>query len=321
MPMKHTAHRSESREICIIDNQGGAKISEEESEKYGCDAGKEVKGRKRHLTLKLGLRPFRLLFQYLEIETKKAFSYIGNTLTTAIQFLFIILINISLFRALNTQAVFGPTYQMDQILSYVAGYWIIRDFITVWIDFELANLVSSGSLLPYLCRPVHLQTQFLLIHLGQRPQKLILSLLLYLSVFLIYSLKTELTALGFVCLLLSMINAYFIAASFSFLFGQLAFVFDNARTLAYPKMLLVSLLGGGFFPITIFPETIQRLLRGLPFYYIYSVPLRTLSGAYGNFDERWLGDMLIGLAYGFVLLILGRAAFRYVKNKLILVGG
>ena len=263
---------------------------------------------------------FKIFWAYTKIEVQKSFTYLGNTVSTIVQFLFIILIQISLFQALPTEIIFGNTYSKSEILTYVAGYWIVRELITVWIDYDMARMIHSGKLIGRMCRPVSLDVQFIAIHLGQKLQKLVISIVLFILCPHLFGLEVSFAPSSILLLIIVCLMSFYVAACFSYLFAQLAFLSENASKLAYPKMLAISLLGGGFFPITIFPDWAQSILKWLPFYYIYSLPLNTISGKQ-SFDFALLNQCVICILWGLVLHSLARRVHSVVQNKIIVLGG
>ena len=121
------------------------------------------------------MQALRVVWHFSLVELKRYLTYIGNSLLLSIHFAFMIFITVWVFRSINTDALFHNAFGRTQILVYVTGFWIIREFISIWTDFEIAELVRNGNILFLLNKPYSLQLQFLARQVGQKLNKLLQS--------------------------------------------------------------------------------------------------------------------------------------------------
>lgn len=86
----------------------------------------------------------------------------------------------------------------------------------------------------------------------------------------------------------------------------IAFWADQIWSLSAIIRFITSLLGGSLIPLTLFPDTIQPLLRFLPFSYFVHFPLQCFFGNVPLLE--WLQGLFIMLCWGMVFVTI----FRFV---------
>jgi ABC-2 type transport system permease protein len=74
-------------------------------------------------------------------------------------------------------------------------------------------------------------------------------------------------------------------------------------------VVITDFLSGGFFPLDIFPLTVQRILYALPFPYLLFFPLQVYLGKISG-AMMW-GGLLIAMAWVLVLMV----ALNFVWNR------
>jgi len=185
------------------------------------------------------------------------------------------------------QAIFeaqGITSLKGMSFSYMIFYSLITPLISRLIGNEgfgdIASDIYHGSLNKYLLYPL----SFLNYAYFAKSIKMLFG---YLQVFIIlvlylffFSIPKEInfSAFNFILFVFNI----FLAFNFFFLIGacieMLAFWADNVWSLMVMLRVTVGLLGGLFFPLTLFPEKIVVILKFLPFPYLVFYPFKILVG-------------------------------------------
>ncbi|MBA1394553.1 hypothetical protein EQ500_11885, partial [Lactobacillus sp. XV13L] len=101
---------------------------------------------------------------------------------------------------------------------------------------------------------------------------------------------------------------------FSYLVGSLAYWFENLFFVLLVKEVVVSLLAGYYFPLSILPSAWRRVLGWLPFQYFGDFPVTSLIK--GSTTAFWLQNILLELVwlvifYLLVLVVNRRGLRRY----------
>ena len=133
-------------------------------------------------------------------------------------------------------------------------------------DFELSEMIRSGSLSNYLLRPVGV-VEFIYIR-GVAPRLFIASLCLVAGIVLGFVLGfSPLRILGAMLMaLVGNIIHYQIGAALA----TVAFLWEEAYSMLMVKNIIVTLLSGELIPLNLFPPHLQWIWKSTPFYlYVY----------------------------------------------------
>ncbi len=211
-------------------------------------------------------------------------------------------------------------FSLPEMVNYIALGWISRSLYFSSIDNQIDDLVRSGQISIYLLRPVHFHTMML----SQAAGESIFRLLFFtapISVLIIavFPVSAPESFSAFVYFLISTSLSFLVLAELNFITGMAAFWLKSIQGIIRAKYFLVQLLSGLLLPLTFFPETVQDIVRLLPFQAIAYVPLQLyLSKASGTDALLLLGEQLAWvLALGVVSVFAWRSAVR----ELTLQGG
>lgn len=222
----------------------------------------------------------RLFWYVLSLEIKKQFTYrldfwvkfIGKLLTFIVLAYFLWS---SLYAAQGVQEIQGLT--LNQMLLY---YFVVSFILIIVRGHQSLGYISSeiyeGSLSRYLIYPL----SFLPFKLtGQLSQMLMTFLQLILGLSLLHffwntSFEPQLILACFgLCLIGTYLN-FLLEALAEFV----AFWVDETWSLCVFLRFFFIFLGGVMLPLSFFPETLQPLLRRLPFYLSLGLPTEVLLG-------------------------------------------
>jgi ABC-2 type transport system permease protein len=179
-------------------------------------------------------------------------------------------------------------------------------------DFELAEMIRSGSLSNYLLRPVGV-VEFVYIR-GVAPKLFIAGTCLGIGVLASLWLGRDpmrmIGAMGLA--FLGNIIHYQIGAAIA----TAAFRWEEAYSLMMVKNMIVSLLSGELLPLNLFPETVQWAWKATPFYLYVFGPTQYALGRWSHQEFLFhLGVAFAWLGLGWILIRLswGLGIKRYLS--------
>ena len=211
-------------------------------------------------------------------------------------------------------------------LSHVTTYvWLQQAFFRMLLasDPELMDKIRTGAIAYDLCRPLHLYGYY---YARIMAQKLTGSILRALPMLVFAALLPE----GWGICLPASVPAL-LTALLALILGLLCVsALENItmgftmRTLDPRGMqgmlnLLMITLSGNLLPLTLFPDSWQRVITLLPYAQLLDAPIRLYTGEYALGEAP--GVLLIQLVWTCILILLGCAFWNKNQRKLIIQGG
>ena len=251
---------------------------------------------------------------------KMELQYRGAVIGGVICQIFFGLILVSLYGALYRSK--PQNLPLEAVASYV---WLQQAFFRMLLstDVELLDKIRTGGIAYELCRPIHLYGFY---YARMLAQKLLGSLLRAAPMLAVALLLPRGMAL-----MAPVSPAALIVAVIGLLLGLLCVcALDNItmaltmRTLDHRGVmamlnLLMMFLAGNILPLTLFPDSWQRIITLLPHAQLLDAPIRIYTGQYAlSQAPRALGIQLIWVV---LLILLGRAMWLGHQRRLIIQGG
>lgn len=257
----------------------------------------------------------RLFWGLLSMEVRKVLSYRANFWTNSVLGFIVQLGAVYyLWRAMFLESgrneIGGMTF--PQMISYYLTVLLLGRIVR-GIDFGAAGLsdeIYSGSLTRYLVYP----TKTFLIKYAQLLGQVLPSV-------------AQLVVFGGICFLLFPVRNHvpitlssLAMASVSVMLGNLlhfifywpvdcvAFWQDNVWSLNVMTRFILSVLGGAWLPLTVFPEAAQQVLHYLPFRFLYAFPAEVLMGRVGPLE--WLVGTGVCIAWCAALSLVARVVWQ-----------
>ncbi len=172
------------------------------------------------------------------------------------------------------------------------------------LDFELIEMIRTGTLSNFLLRPVGPVEFIYFKGLGDKLLTLCLSLLLGL-------LATAFTSMTVAHLMMGLILAMFgnvIAYLFGTILSTVAFYWENAFAILIVKNMVVSLFCGELIPLTVVPEKYSYIWKSAPFYLFVYGPSQVALGKWN--ETVWLQQCGIAILWIGVLATLNRLVWK-----------
>ena len=252
----------------------------------------------------------------LRMETQ----YRGAVLGGVACQIFFGLILVALYRALYAGK--PQTMPLSHVTTYV---WLQQAFFRMLLcsDEDLMDKIRTGGIAYDLCRPVHLYGFY---YTRIMAQKLMGSLLRALPMLVFAFLLPEgwgvslpaSPAGGLLALAALALGLCCVCAMENITMAFTMRTLDR-RGIQAMLNLLIMILGGNVLPLTLFPDSWQRVITLLPYAQMLDAPIRLYSGEYAPAQ----GPEVLLLQAGWTAVLIGAGCLLWRKNqrRLILQGG
>ena len=252
----------------------------------------------------------------LRLETQ----YRGAVLGGVACQVFFGLILVAVYRALY----FGKPQSMS--LSHITTYvWLQQAFFRMLLasDADLMDKIRTGGIVYDLCRPLHLYGFY---YARIMAQKLMGSLLRAVPMLIFAALLPE----GWGISLPASLPALALAVA-ALLLGlccvcameniTMAFTMRTLDPRGFQAMLnlLMMILSGNILPLTLYPDSWQRLITLLPYAQMLDAPIRLYTGEYAL--EQAPEVLLLQAVWTVLLVSLGLLGWRRNQSRMIIQGG
>ena len=252
----------------------------------------------------------------LRLETQ----YRGAVLGGVACQVFFGLILVAVYRALY----FGKPQSMP--LSHITTYvWLQQAFFRMLLasDADLMDKIRTGGIVYDLCRPLHLYGFY---YARIMAQKLMGSLLRAVPMLIFAALLPE----GWGISLPASLPALALAAA-ALLLGLCCVCAMESITMAFTMRtldprgfqamlnLLMMILSGNILPLTLYPDSWQRLITLLPYAQMLDAPIRLYTGEYAL--EQAPEVLLLQAVWTVLLVSLGLLGWHRNQSRMIIQGG
>ncbi len=207
-------------------------------------------------------------------------------------------------------SLFG--YTSSSIAVYTFLLIIIRSLVMTTKANDVSGYVSSGELSNYLTKPINFFKYILVKDIPVRLLNLVFSVVEISILFLL--LRPNMFIQSDPVQIMFFILSLIIAASIFFLILMIS----NTVPFWLPEMgwgaqflvivIFVEFLSGAFFPLDVFPESLQNFLKLTPFPYMVFIPIKTYLGDITLFEN--LKNISVGLVWCIILLLLMKKTWK-----------
>ena len=167
----------------------------------------------------------------------------------------------------NTGQAVIRGFTFNQMFTYYVLVYLIGFVVGTNVDSQIAYKIKKGTLTKDLIWPRNFIVARLYTTLGTRFFLLILPII---PAFLVMTLLFDLTmvsGLGLLILAVAAILGFLLSFFLTFLFGISAFWLKDYEGFKYFRWGLGLVLAGSFFPLSLLPDAIRRIVEVLPFAY------------------------------------------------------
>ncbi len=259
-------------------------------------------------------------FTVFKMRLRMELQYRGAMIGGIVCQMFFGLILVALYRALYDSK--PQTLPIESVATYV---WLQQAFFRMMVatDSELVDKIRSGDIAYDMCRPVDMYGFY---YARIMAQKLMGSLMRAVPMLVVASLLPK----GWGMSLPASVPGL-LAALPALLLGLLCVCALENITVAFTMKtldprgmqgllnLLMLTLSGNLFPLTLFPESWQRVLKFFPYSQLLDAPIRLYTGEYAPIDA--FGVYALQAFWVVVLIALGAVMWNANKKRMIVQGG
>ena len=199
------------------------------------------------------------------------------------------------------------------------SYYIISSFLTQLemskgISEEITCRIRGGKFSNYMVLPVNMEGYFTAMETGIVLFYLTFDFIAAIIWIFVFQIQFTFTTNGImICASIVMILlGLFFMVQLNYYLGILTLKYEEISTFLMIKDNLVSLITGSIVPLTLFPETILKLMKLLPFYYVTYLPSMLLTG---RCEDEALTGVLVLLCWCIVMQILSASTWKKYRVK------
>jgi ABC-2 type transport system permease protein len=237
--------------------------------------------------------------------------------------IFPIILQVFLWIAMYNQSAKGSMYgyTFSEMILYVVVAGAVSKFTSSGIEEVVNEDIHTGGIAKYITKPVSYILFRLAGILGQKFSSMITMLLLTISSLFILQMTVDfhiepVSALFFIpALLFAAVLNYYIFFNLS----MMAFWLTEIGSFFHAMKVVIMVISGGVFPITVFGDTFLAISKFLPLSYTINFPIQILSG-----QIAWIDSLnILGLQLLWIILLasLSRWLWNRGIKKYVAVGG
>lgn len=230
---------------------------------------------------------------------------------------------IAMYRAFYEADPAAFPMKLDAVVSYM---WLQQAFLALYNTWtwenELFESIRSGNVAYDLCRPIALYESWYVRTIALRTSRALLRSvpILLVAFFLPTGFRLNLPAPGQLpWFILSMVLALLVVVGFQMVIYSLTFYMMNPQGLRILSQTLGDFLCGSVIPLPFFPDSIQTMIKVLPFASMQNAPLRIYSGDITG--TALYETLLLQIFWVFALMVLGRFLMNRGLKKTVIQGG
>ena len=185
----------------------------------------------------------------------------------------------------------------------------------------LADRIQTGDVVSDLYRPVDLQLFELASDAGRGAFQLFgRAIVPIVAGGIAFHLRLPLDPATWLAFAVSLALALVVSFSLRFLVSLTTFWFLDYRAPSQMSVAVTMFFSGFLIPVGFFPDWLEKLSRALPFVATVQLPIEVLLGKHTGAGSL-LGVFGLQLAWGVVLLAVGRAVLAKATRRVVVQGG
>ena len=186
-----------------------------------------------------------------------------------------LLVQWSLWRSIYASNAI-TVYDQDSILAYFVFSQLLYAMYPSSVSMQFGRQIQTGQISIRLLQPVNLLKQFLYESIGVSIHSLIMVVLPLTLFSLLARQLSGISGHNLLPFLLFVTNSFFIMFCFESLLGCLCFITRSHWGVQSLKQVILLLLSGRLIPLSLYPDSLEKIVRVLPFQFFYDVPISYL---------------------------------------------
>lgn len=229
------------------------------------------------------------------------------------------LVMLALWHAVAREAPVGR-FRGKDFVAYFLATFIVRQFTSSWIAWELNFSVRQGTLSYRLLRPIEPLWHIAIDNLATLPlRSLIAGPIAFIGFLLVGKAMLPSSLLAWLLWCIAMLGAWSITCLINVAIGSLSLFMESSIKLMELWLTFYFVFSGYTIPIEIFPPALRSVANWLPFRYQIGLPVEIMTSAYPI--SKILPLLCAQWVYVAILLILSRALWRTGLRRYAAFGG
>lgn len=247
------------------------------------------------------------------------FDFLMNLIGTVFPILMQVFIWSAMYGDSGCDAMYGYTF--PQMILYVVVAGAVAKFTNTGVEYMVNEDIHSGGIARYLVRPVNYVAFRLCDAVGNKFVSMISMVFLTLGALLLlfFAVDFVVTPTAVLLFFLSLALAAVLNFFIFFCLSTLAFWLTEIGNFFHAISVVIMVMSGGIFPVSVFGSTYESISRYIPLTYTINYPIQILSGAAGITEA--VEVLCIQLIWIFLLAVLGRCSWHLGLKKYVAVGG
>ena len=253
----------------------------------------------------------------------KAFQYKINFYMGLVSIIFPLTIQIFLWKGMFASTlentIFGYTF--FEMITYAVLACLIAKVNSVNFVYEINEDIKNGGLVKYIIRPVNYRVFHFFSYLGEKVSMIICSAILIIGTYIVGNYLAH----GFwnigklICFLPALAFGMILNFLVFYMVSGLGFWMQDASGVIFITTLVGNIISGGIFPLDIFPQGMQYVLKILPFSYTTYFPISILCDTINM--KQIAVNCLMQLIWIFICLGVSEIIWQYGLKRYTAVGG
>jgi len=261
------------------------------------------------------------LFEFSRIGFVNVLAFRLRYYTGIVTYLINVTVYYFIWKALYaTDPNFAAGFTFAEMVTYVSVGWVIRSVYFNNIDQNISHEVIEGKIALSLLKPVRIQTMQMGRALGEAAFRLVmLTVPAAIVISLVFPVQGPASAVHFGFFTVALGGSILLTGALNFIVGTFAIRMKSILGLLRAKYFVFELLSGLLVPMTMFPESAQRVVAYLPFQHIAYTPLRLYLGKLNGaeiYEALAVQFMWVGL-----LAVFGAWFWSVMVRKVTIHGG
>lgn len=247
------------------------------------------------------------------------FDFFMNLLGTVFPIIMQVFIWISMYSGSGGDALYGYTF--PQMIMYVVIAQAVSRFTSTGVEYTVNEDIHSGGIAKYLVRPVNYIGFRLCDAVGNRFSAMITMIVLTFGALGVLFFAVDFTVplsavlLFFPSLILAAILNFFLF----FCISTLAFWLTEIGNFFHALSVVMMVMSGGVFPVSVFGSTYEAAAKYIPLTYTVNYPIQILAGTVPAKEAV----QVLGIQLAWILILAAAARIAWIcgLKKYAAVGG
>lgn len=228
--------------------------------------------------------------------------------------------SILLWRVLFLEQSTIQGYNWDQMILYALITSMLNATLSFSTEMKLSGKIRDGSVASDLTKPLDFQNMCFFEALGQSLVEGGNAAAIVLIIAVLFTdLSPYLSPLNLLLFFFSVLLAFLLKFSLTYIAGLLGFFTSNGYGIAYFRQVITDIFSGAMLPLSFFPRWFQALSGVLPFQASVYLPTQIFLGRItGSEVFRTLGLQVLWVI---AMWVLGKILFGFAVRKVTIQGG